>query len=74
AGPGDPAGTASSPAPAWQVPPAAIAGQPAMGPPDVSRPSGEPSLFDQARNFLAAIGVFAIFFHGLRLLVGARPD
>jgi hypothetical protein len=74
AAPGDAAGAASSHAPAWQAPPAAIAGQPAAAPLDVPPPSGEPSLFDQVRNVLAAIGVFAIFFHGLRLLVGSRPD
>jgi hypothetical protein len=50
---------------------APLAGPPQAAPPPGSAPDApaEPSAFDQVKSFLAAVGLFAIFMHGLRLLV-----
>ena len=67
------AAIAASPPPAVPVPPEAVAvasGPEASG----STSARPPTPFEQARNVLAAIGAFALFFHGLRLFLAGRSD
>ncbi len=74
---------------AWRAPEAAIAGGPEAGnlavpaqPPSLETSGSDsqtdvappPTLFEQVRNVLAAIGAFALFLHGLRLILANRPD